>query len=164
MKKLLVAYVTKTGSTKQVAEEVGKVLGAKGFGVDVLPLADVKDLAAYSVVVIGAPVNGMQWHPDAKRFVRERQAELASKPTAYFLLSLVYGAGRESLRKRIPGCLTASSALVAPVRTGVFGGVIEGEAPLILRLIFGIKKGGPRDTRDWAAIRRWAEELAGTVN
>ncbi len=159
-KRIFVGYATKTGSTKETAEAIAKTLSGRGFGVDVKPFAQAGDLGAYDGFVLGAPVNGMAWHPDASAFVRANASTLAAKPTAYFLLSLAYGVGRASMKRAIPARLAPSSALAKPVATACFGGVIATEPPIVLRLLFGIKKGSPRDSRNWDDIHAFAEGLA----
>lgn len=159
-KKILVAYATQTGSTAEVASEIGKDLSARGFEVELRSLAEVQDLADYEGFVIGAPVNGFRWRTDALEFVKAHRDLLGTKPTAYFLLSVMYGMGRPSARRKALSFLDEPSALVAPVKKGFFGGVMQGPPPVMLRLAFGIPRDAPRDGRDWEAIRAWAEELA----
>lgn len=118
-KRILVCYATKTGSTRETAEAIAKELESKGFEAEAHALAQAGDLSSYDGVVVGAPVNGMAWHPEALAFVRDNAAAAAC-----------------------------------------FGGVMQAEAPLPLRLAFGIKKGAPRDSRNWDDIRAFADEIA----
>jgi menaquinone-dependent protoporphyrinogen IX oxidase len=55
MKRSLVAYATFAGSTVEVAQVVAEEIARSGVQVDLLPLSEVKDLAAYDGVVLGAP-------------------------------------------------------------------------------------------------------------
>jgi menaquinone-dependent protoporphyrinogen IX oxidase len=80
---MLVAYTTNSGTTADVAAAVGEVLRKSGAQVDVGRLEEVKDLAPYQAVVVGAPMI-MGWHRAAVKFVRRHQAELARVPVAYF--------------------------------------------------------------------------------
>jgi len=160
MKKILVAYATKTGSTAEVAVEIGKTLAGLGREVDVKPIAEAGELSAYSSFVIGAPINGFRWRQDALDFVSANRAALSAKPTAFFLLSIMYGHGRPSARRKAETFLAPVGALVKPVSTGFFGGVMASAPPWPLRVMFGVKKDAPRDARDWNAIRTWAAELA----
>jgi menaquinone-dependent protoporphyrinogen oxidase len=159
-KRLLVGYVTKTGSTREVAEAIAKELSGKGFSAEAKSLAEAGELSGYEGFVIGAPVNGMAWHPDALAFVRANKAALAAKSTAYYLLSIAYGIGRDSFRKSIPARLDPAAAIVAPVASAAFGGFMAQDPPLVLRLAFGIKKGSPRDSRNWDDVRSFAALLA----
>ena len=49
--KILVAYATRAGSTAEVAKEIGDVLIAKGFAVDVIPVRKVKDISFYRAAI-----------------------------------------------------------------------------------------------------------------
>lgn len=159
-KRILVGYVTKTGSTKETAEFIAKELSQKLFNAEARPLAEAGDLSAYDGFVLGAPVNGMAWHPEALAFVRDNTSALSQKPVAYFLLSIAYGVGRPSMRKTVPGRLDPAKAVIAPVASACFGGVMAQDPPAILRLAFGIKKGAPRDSRNWEDIKSFAAEIA----
>jgi menaquinone-dependent protoporphyrinogen oxidase len=52
---VLVAYATRSGSTKEVAEVVAATLREHGLEVDVQPMKSVRSLAGYRTVVLGAP-------------------------------------------------------------------------------------------------------------
>jgi menaquinone-dependent protoporphyrinogen oxidase len=159
-KRILVGYATNTGSTKETAEAVARELEARGLEAEARPLAEAGDLARYDGFVIGGPVNAMAWHPAAQAFVYGNAEALAGKPSALFLLSVAHGVGRLSLRKVVSGLLDPFKAAVAPVATAYFGGVMLKDPPLSLRLAFGIKKGAPRDSRNWEEIRAFADRVA----
>ena len=53
---ILVAYATKYGATKEIAEKIGQVLRQAGLRVEVLPAAQVDTLAPYQAVVLGSAV------------------------------------------------------------------------------------------------------------
>src|SRR5262249_36166346 len=53
MTRVLVAYATRHGSTKEVAQEIAATLDAEGMAVDVLPAANVGHLHGYDGVVLG---------------------------------------------------------------------------------------------------------------
>ena len=47
MSKILVTYASRSGSTMEVAEAIGKTLSPNPAGVDVLPMQKVEDLSVY---------------------------------------------------------------------------------------------------------------------
>ena len=85
--RVLVVCATAHGSTTEVAEVVADELRAAGACVDVAPAPLGADPARYDAVVLGGPMI-MGWHKDALRYLRTHQAELASRPTAYFLTAM----------------------------------------------------------------------------
>ena len=66
MKNILITYTTNAGSTADVAETVRQAIQNKAVQVEVKPLSEVKDLAPYDAIIIGAPmIDG--WHREARR-------------------------------------------------------------------------------------------------
>ena len=87
MNKILVAYATMAGSTADVAQVVGEEIAKSGLQVDVLPLADVKELGPYDGVVLGGPMI-MGWHRSAIKFLKKNRLTLQHKPLAIFVLAM----------------------------------------------------------------------------
>ena len=163
MKRLCIAYVTKTNTTKEIAEEIGKIAREKEWTAKVLPLTAVADLREYDAVLIGAPINGMQWLPEANEFVEKHQKVLSERPTSYFLVSYLMNSGAQCWRKLIDKSLNKVSKIVSPFSIGKFDGRVEDEFGAVPRLLFGVKKGTPLDLRDWDQIRAWAKEYIETL-
>ncbi len=166
MSKLCIAYVTKTNTTKEIAEEIAKVAREKSWEVKVLPVSAVADIQEFDAILIGAPINGMQWLPEAVEFVKKNQAALKEISTSYYLVSYLMNSGGKRWKKMIGKSLNKISALVKPLMIGKFDGRVEDEFGTIPRLLFGLKKNTPLDLRDWDAIRAWGkkyiEELEAT--
>lgn len=158
MNKLCIAYVTKTNTTKEIAEEIAKIAREKDWTVKVLPLTAVTDLREYDAVLIGSPINGMQWLPEANEFVEKHQKVLSERPTSYFLVSYLLNSGAMRWRKLIDKSLNKASNIVPPFMIGKFDGRVEDEFGAIPRLLFGLKKNTPLDLRDWDQIRSWASD------
>ncbi|MBI5566921.1 MAG: hypothetical protein HY870_18630 [Chloroflexi bacterium] len=87
MKKVLVAYATMAGSTADVAKAVGEEIAKSGAQVDVLPFAEVKDLAAYAGVVVGGPMI-MGWHRAASGFLKRHRSAFQRIPLAVFVTAM----------------------------------------------------------------------------
>jgi menaquinone-dependent protoporphyrinogen oxidase len=87
MKRILVAYATMAGSTVDVAQAVGEEIAKSGVQVDVLPIGEVKDLAAYNGVVIGGPMI-VNWHRTASSFLKRHRTALQRIPLAVFVTAM----------------------------------------------------------------------------
>jgi menaquinone-dependent protoporphyrinogen oxidase len=77
---VLVAYATSYGSTLEVAEAVAATLRERGLEVDIQPMRQVRTLAGYSAVVLGAPLYMFRWHKDARRFLSRHRQALTKHP------------------------------------------------------------------------------------
>jgi len=87
---VLVGYVSRYGSTREVAEAVASTLRESGLAVDMQPLREVGSLAEYSAVVLGAPLFMFRWHKDALSFLARHHKALMERPVAVFALGPVH--------------------------------------------------------------------------
>lgn len=159
METTLIAYVSKTGTTREIALEIEKILREAGADARALPVSQVTSLSEYSRVVVGAPINGMRWVPEAVAFVTGFQDALRARPVAVFAVSYMHGRARPMWRRAIEKSVKAAAEIAGAGITGIFGGRIESELPGFARFLFGLPNGLPADARDWDAIRAWARQL-----
>lgn len=158
---VLVGYATRYGSTREVAEVVAAALREHGLDVDVQPMREVRTLAGYGAVVLGAPLFMFRWHKDAPRFLSRHRKALMQRPVAIFALGPVHephdAAEWQASSAQLDKAL-AKFPWLTPVATNLFGGKYD---PATLR--FPIKQlagnAPASDLRDWPAIRTWAAEL-----
>ena len=164
--KILVTYASRTGSTRGVAEAIGKILAEGGAQVDVLPMQEVKDLTPYRAVVAGSAIQNKQWLPEAVQFIQAHHAELACRPFAAFLVCMTLAMRNgETYRPFVAEFLAPVRALVKPMSEGLFAGALDiSKVPSLrdrlmfrLSVLFGVWSEG--DHRDWNAIRDWANGL-----
>jgi menaquinone-dependent protoporphyrinogen oxidase len=153
---MLVAYGTKHGSTREVADTVAQTLAEHGLDVESLPAGRVDDLTPYAGVVIGGALYMGRWHPDAAEFLERHRRTLAALPVAAFgmgprTMEAHDAAGsRAQLKKAL-----AKVPEVDLFSVAVFGGVVNPDV-----LHFPFNRLPASDARDWASIRAWASELA----
>ena len=158
--RILVAYATKRGSTREVAEAIAVELERDGVHAVVQSARDDVDLRTFDGVVLGGALYTGRWHRDARRFLRRHRRILTTLPVA------VYGMGPSTTDEHAMGAsldqlerALAGTPEVSPVAVAIFGGVIDPA-----RLRFPFNRMPPSDARDWDAIAAWADEVAGHVS
>jgi menaquinone-dependent protoporphyrinogen oxidase len=164
--KILVTYASRTGSTAEVAEAIGRTLAETGAQVDVLPVQDVKDLTPYRAIVAGSAIRKSKWLPEAVQFIREHQSTLMHKPFAMFTvcITLAMGTG-EQYRSAVENWVAPVRSLVRPLSEGLFAGMLNfSKLPfnwdtLMFRVSTALGIFPRGDHRDWNAIHTWAESL-----
>jgi menaquinone-dependent protoporphyrinogen oxidase len=156
---VLVAYATKRGSTREVAEAIAEGLARQGLGVSVQPAADIRELDRFDGVVVGGSLYMGRWHEDARRFLKRHRKALTELPLAVFAMGplTLEEHDVEGSRKQLDRALAATPEL-EPVSVAIFGGVVD---PAKLR--FPFKHMPASDARDWDAIHAWGEQFAGAL-
>jgi len=163
---ILVAYATRAGSTKEVAEQVAATLSENGIKNELKPAKEVRSLAGYQAVVLGAPLYMFHWQRDALNFLSRHKADLAEKPLAIFALGPFHDDEKEiqSARQQLDKDLL-SYAWLQPVDIQIFAGKFDPAKlafPFNLLMVFPgnpMKKMPPSDERNWPQIKAWAAGL-----
>lgn len=151
----LVAYATRYGSTREVADTIADTLRERGLGAEVRPAREVRSLDGYKAVVLGAALYNGRWHRTRAPLRLHRKA-LLNLPVAIFALGPLSATeeAEQASRAQLDRAL-ASVHWLTPVAVGMFGGVIDPA-----RLRFPLNRMPKSDTRDWTAIRAFATLLA----
>ena len=166
---MLVAYATKYGSTRDVAERVAGVLGDLGWAVDVQPVESVKDLSSYSAVTLGAPYYFGKMLKTGIAFLERHRDVLEARPVALFALGPI-SADQDlpDARRQMDKTLMELDWLT-PVALEMFVGkydlgVLRGIHRLVTKLkaspLYGIPS---HDDRDWEAIDEWARSVGAAL-
>ncbi|HEX2908904.1 MAG TPA: flavodoxin domain-containing protein [Phototrophicaceae bacterium] len=162
---ILVTYASRTGTTVGVAEAIGKTLAESGAQVEVRPMQEVKDLAAYGAVVAGSAIQAGQWLPEAMQFMQTHRAALSQKPFAAFLVCMTLAMNNEKAREIVPEWMQPVRALVKPISEGYFAGRLDiSKVPsfserLKFRISVLLGVWTASDHRNWEAIQTWAKNL-----
>ncbi len=152
----MIAYWTKTGTTREYAEILGQVIAAAGRTVDVKPLSEVVAPGVYDAVVLGAPINGMRPVPELTAFIAAHAHEFEGKPSALFTVSYMHGKAARGFNKAMEkGTASAAKAMRAKLSV-ILPGRIGENMPGLMRFLFGVPKGLSLDRRDPAAMKAWA--------
>jgi len=159
---VLVGYATRYGSTQEVAEAISATLRDSGLEVDIQPMRQVRTLAGYRAVVLGAPLFMFHWHKDALHFLSQHREALTERPVAIFALGPIHDDedekewqdSRAQLDKEL-----AKFPWLTPVALEMFGGKYD-PAKLRFPINLFVGKEPASDIRDWTVIRAWASNLA----
>jgi menaquinone-dependent protoporphyrinogen oxidase len=164
--RLLVTYASRTGSTAEIAEAIGKSLSQNDMNVDVLPMQDVKDLAPYSAVIVGSAIRQAKWLPEGMKFIQDHRAELARKRVATFTVCITLAMSNSTqYRQAVREWIAPVRIHVKPISEGLFAGRLDfAKLPFSLdtlkfRLVVALGIFPKDDRRDWKAIHDWAESL-----
>ncbi len=153
--KVLVTSASRHGATREIAETIAGELRAAGLDADVLAMSSVGSLDGYQAVVIGSAVYMGNWLAEARGFVEQHRAFLATVPVWLFSSGPV-GFGDVDQAK-VAQLVEASHARGHQV----FGGRLERRRlGLAERLLARMVRAAEGDYRDWEAIRAWAREVA----
>jgi menaquinone-dependent protoporphyrinogen oxidase len=161
--KILVAYASKYGATKEIAEKIGEVLKREGLQADVLPVKSIKSLSEYKVVVIGSGVYIAKWRKEAARFLKSNE-KLLSERLVWLFSSGPAGDGNplEKLKGwKFPTDLQATADSIKPRDNTVFFGDINvSKMNFLEKWVIKNVKSPVGDFRDWDAINKWAMGIA----
>jgi menaquinone-dependent protoporphyrinogen oxidase len=153
--KILVAYASKHGSTKGIAEYIAADLRGIGNEVDVTSVEEVVDPRAYDAYVIGSAVYYGAWMKEATAFVESNAAWLVRHPVWLFSSGPVGTATPAD-----PKDLAALGGAVNPRGHRVFYGALDRrELSIGERIVVSALKVQDGDFRDWPAIEAWSSEI-----
>ena len=155
--RVLVAYASKHGSTREVAEVIATTMRSLGLDVDLRAAEEVEDVDPYDTVVLGTAIYMGRLHDQARNLLGAHRDELAGRRLAVFALGprTLADDDVESTRAQLKGLAKTS---VEADLTAIFGGVVD---PTKLR--FPFNRMDASDARDWDEIQTWAREVGARV-
>jgi menaquinone-dependent protoporphyrinogen oxidase len=152
----LVAYGSKMGGTKGLAEWLAEALEAEGVPTDVRPATDVSDLTPYDAVIVGGSLYMFRWHRDAKHLVKRNTKALRAKAVWLFSSGPLDDSASE--RDIEPSKqVTALMARVGARGHRTFGGRMPADAKGFPASSMARDNAG--DWRDRAQVEAWAHEI-----
>jgi len=167
---ILVAYASKHGATRQIAERIAETLVAEGQKAEARPVAEAGDLAGYDAFVIGSAVYMGRWQNEAAEFVRHNRAVLAGRPVWLFSSGPLGtepadAQGRDLTVVAEPKDIAGFTEAIRPRGHRVFFGVLDpGRLGLGERALRKLPAGRTLlpegDFRDWTQIEAWATDIA----
>ena len=167
--KILVAFATMSGTTRESAEAIGEELRRSGNEVHVKHVREVRSVEGYTAAVVGTPVMGGFLNWGCTRFLKRNRTALGTMPVACFVacgaMSDPTDENKATARKYVDKMRNVAPA-IEPVDTVAFGGALKADGPDFERanpfLKFIIPKLASefKDGRDFDAIRAWARGLS----
>lgn len=180
MSKALIVYGTRYGAAAATAQEIASVLNQKGLEVKVVNAKQekVKDISNYELVVVGSGVQIHRWTSEPEDFLKKFKVQLSQRKLVLYVCcgsaSPAINSDEKPKQDLKAKYLTekATQIGVHPAAMGYFGGIYDfnktpwwakkamnGERP---KIAAAYKETAPNvyDTRDVAAIRIWAAEIA----
>ncbi len=159
---MLVTYASKHGSTKGIAETIGRRLRERGADVEVRPVGEVDGLERYDGVVLGSAVYIGSWMKEAQRFLDRHAEDLRRVPVWLFSSGPTGTDGdAEALldkqERRLEG--------IGARDHHVFRGALHLDGLGFLeRGIVKKAKTPLGDFRDWTDVVCWADSIAGSAD
>lgn len=164
--KILVAYASKYGATREIAKRIGRVLSNAGLEVEVCDIEEVQTLDPFQGVVLGSAVYAGNWRKEAAEFLQENEKALAQRLVWLFSSGPTGEGDPVELMQgwRFPEALQPIAEKIEPRQIAFFHGELDMEnLNLPEKLIVKAIKAPTGDYRDWTAIEAWAGEIVETI-
>ena len=154
---VLVAYASRAGATRGIAERMAGRMRADGLDVHLDPLLGREEVGRFQAVVVGSPIYSGHWETEAVDFVRRNARALAGHPLWTFSVGWPgHGDSGPREAKNLP----AVHRIVPPREHRFFLGALNSaDLRWSQRLTFRLRGGTSGDFRDWAAIDAWTDEI-----
>jgi menaquinone-dependent protoporphyrinogen oxidase len=173
--RILVAYASRHGATKGIADRIAQTLKPRGYEVALEPADQVSDVVGYDAFIVGGAAYAGHWLKEATGFVRKHREVLANRPVWLFSsgpigTDLVDAKGRDVFEAARPAEFAEFAGTIHPRDAAIFFGAFDPDAkPIGLMERIGapfmrmpsVREAMPAgDFRDWPQIEAWAEGIA----
>ncbi|WAI00650.1 flavodoxin domain-containing protein [Methanogenium organophilum] len=160
----LIAYATKYGTTKEIAEEIQDILTENGIESDLINVMETGSIDTYDAVIIGSPVYMGKMLIEARDFCQKYMQFLAEKWVAIFVDGVSCCPPGEEAERTLIAAIDEMKDYVKPAVKKVFAGSLD---PSVLieadAQIADMVHPPVGDFRDHEAIRTWAREIASAI-
>jgi len=160
--KALVAYASRHGATREIAEAIAAALREAGVDADLASFDDDPQPGGYDAFVLGSAVYMGRWLESARAFAEANGPQLAHAATWIFSSGPVGDPPRPAEDAAVQ--IVEVAAAVRPREHRLFGGRLErrrlGLGERAMAAAFGVQDG---DFRDWDEIGAWARSIAAAL-
>ena len=159
---VLVAFASRHGATREIADAIGASIEAHGHRVAVRSVDAVLRVDAYDAVVLGSAIYEGAWLPSASSFVTANVPALGARPLWIFSSGALGDGDPVALLDgwSFPPELASLRGDLNPHGVTVFGGKI---LPSYLSLGDWLRnrelRGLAGDYRDWQRIHAWGDAI-----
>jgi menaquinone-dependent protoporphyrinogen oxidase len=167
--KILLTFSSGYGTTREVSEEISKILKGEKTEVDVQSIDDVQSIESYDCVIVGSSVRADKPLANVRDFFSVNNIALRKKKVAVFAVCLLANneEGREKVKQEYLAPFLEKYPEIHPIGIEAFGGKIDFDKlnPVMQSLMkrvlekTGLATEGSIDTRDWDFIKNWAKKI-----
>jgi menaquinone-dependent protoporphyrinogen oxidase len=156
---VLVAYASKHGSTRGIAERIAEQLRQLGKEAEARPLDAVDDPGSYEALVIGSAIYYGSWMKEATEWVHRNQTVLAQRPVWLFSVGPLGTEVKDAEQQ--PKEMAEFQQAIRPREQRVFFGALDHHRlSFAERMVVKAVRAPEGDFRDWQAIEAWVESIA----
>ena len=154
--RVLVTAASRHEATAELAAAIAAALRRRDIEAQARPISEVAEVGGYDAVVLGSAVYVGRWLREARRFAESNATTLATMPVWLFSSGPV-GPGGESG----PADADTLAELTGAREHRVFAGRLDRQGlGLGERFLVRLVRVPERDDRDWAAVERFATDIA----
>lgn len=160
---VLVTTASRHGATREIADEIVRVLDVHGVATELVDIDEVGDLSGYDGYVVGSGIYLGNWLKEARRFVDAHAAVLAQRPTWLLASGSIVGEppvvdDPDALR---PGLVKRLVETTRAREHKLFAGKLDKNTLVLLeRAAVRGAHASEGDHRDWQVIDDWAALIA----
>jgi menaquinone-dependent protoporphyrinogen oxidase len=160
--KVLVAYSSKHGATREIAEVIKRNFHEQGLAVHIMDVQHIDDLSPFGAVVLGSAVYGGRWRPAARQFVEQFSDELAKRPVWLFSSGPLGEVTKPTSDKAV--YIVPVFEQIGYKEHRLFGGRLDrSKLNFEERAITFALHSTEGDFRDWGNIAEWTVHIAETL-
>ena len=157
---VLVAYASRRGATRGIAERIAARLRQDGLDVHLDPLLGREQVGRFQAVVVGSPLYSGAWEREAVDFCRRNAPALTDHPVWTFSVGWPDASSPDAPHPDAKNLAEVHRLVAVREHRYFLGALDQAELPPLQRLLFRLRGHQAGDLRDWAAIDAWTDEIA----